>query len=113
MIARVWRGWTTPANADAYSQLLAGSVVPGIEARAIAGFLHIDILRRDDGDEVEFTTIMMFDSIDAIHRFAGEDATRAHIPAAARALLARFDDPSVHHKVIARRCQPEFARGRE
>lgn len=113
MIARVWRGWTTPANAEAYQHLLCTEVVPGIEVRSIAGFLQIDILRRDDGDEVEFTTIMAFDTIEAIERFMGADPTLAHVPDAARALLARFDARAVHHQLLERRVQPELSRGRE
>ncbi len=113
MIARIWRGWTTPANADAYQHLLCTEVVPAIEARCIAGFLQIDILRRNDGEEVEFTTIMAFDTIAAIERFIGPDATLAHVPDAARALLARFDARAAHHQLLERRAQPDLARGRE
>jgi len=113
MIARVWRGWTTPANAEAYQHLLCTEVVPAIEARAIAGFLQIDILRCDDADEVRFTTVMAFDTIDAIERFIGPDATISHVPPAARALLAHFDAHALHHTLLERRAQPEFARGRE
>lgn len=112
MIARIWRSWTTRANADDYAKLLIVQIIPGFEARAVAGFLHIDILRREIGDETEFTTIMMFDSIEAVKRFAGDDATLANVPEAARAMLARFDDHVIHHDVLDRRCQPEHARGR-
>ena len=112
MIARIWHGWTTRANADAFAKLLIEVVVPGFEARAVAGFLHIDLLRRDAGDEVEFTTIMIFDSIEAVKRFAGDDATVALVPDAARALLARFDDRVVIHDVLGSRGEPEHARGR-
>jgi len=111
--ARVWRGWTTPENADAYQRLLLTEVIPGIEARGIAGLLQIDVLRRDDGDSVEFTTIMAFDSIEAIERFVGPDATLAYVPPAARALLARFDTRAVHHDLLDRRSQPDLARGRQ
>lgn len=113
MIGRVWRGWTTPANAEAYQHLLCTEVIPAIEARSIAGLLQIDVLRFDQPDEVEFTTVLAFDSIEAVHRFIGDDATIAHVPAAARALLARFDEHAVHHHFIERRIQPELARGRE
>jgi hypothetical protein len=41
MICRVWRGWTTPENADAYERIVRGEVIPGIEARLIPGFRHI------------------------------------------------------------------------
>lgn len=105
MICRVWRGWTTPQNADAYQRIVLGEVIPGIEERRIPGFRHIDVLRRDSGAEVEFTTLMWFDSLDSVRAFMGEDYSVSHVPAAARAVLARFDERAAHCEVIDRRPQ--------
>jgi antibiotic biosynthesis monooxygenase (ABM) superfamily enzyme len=105
VICRLWRGWTTHDNADAYESVVRGEVIPGIEARRIPGFRHIDLMRRDLGDEVEFQTLMWFDSLDAIKDFMGEDYAASHVPAAARAVLNRFDDQSAHYEVIDRRPQ--------
>jgi len=60
---RVWHGWTTPENADKYQNLLHDEVFPGIEAKKIPGYRSIELFRRDKGDEVEFVTIMTFDSL--------------------------------------------------
>ncbi|MGE3190278.1 MAG: antibiotic biosynthesis monooxygenase [Vicinamibacterales bacterium] len=98
MITRVWRGWTTPANADAYETLLIDEIFPGIAARNVPGFLDISLGRRVAGDEVEFVTIMWFDSLDAVRGFAGEQYEVAVVPPAARALLARFDERSAHYE---------------
>ena len=106
MICRQWRGWTTPANADPYEQVVRGDVIPGIEARRIPGFRHIDLMRRDIGDEVEFQTLMWFDSLDAIVAFMGDDYAVSHVPAAAQAVLKRFDSHAAHYEVIDRREQP-------
>lgn len=105
MICRLWRGWTTPANADAYEAVVRGEVIPGIEARRIPGFQHIDLMRREVGDEVEFVTIMWFDDLESIKAFMGEEYDVAHVPAAAQAVLARFDERSAHYDVIDRREQ--------
>jgi antibiotic biosynthesis monooxygenase (ABM) superfamily enzyme len=105
MICRLWRGWTTPANADAYEAVVRGEVIPGIEARRIPGFQHIDLMRREVGDEVEFATIMWFDDLESIKAFMGEAYDVAHVPAAARAVLARFDERSAHYEVVDRRPQ--------
>ncbi len=105
MICRIWRGWTTPANADAYESVVRGEVIPGIEARHIAGFRHIDLMRRDLGDEVEFVTLMWFDDIDSVKAFVGDDYEVSHVPAAAQAVLARFDERSSHYEVLDRRPQ--------
>jgi antibiotic biosynthesis monooxygenase (ABM) superfamily enzyme len=105
MICRVWRGWTTRENAEAYEHVVRGEVVPGIEARRIPGFRHIDLMKRDLGEEVEFQTLMWFDSFDAIEAFMGEDYSMSHVPTAARAVLERFDERAVHYEVIDRREQ--------
>ena len=103
MIARLWHGWTTPENADAYEDLLKKQIFPGILARNIAGFQKIELLRRAAGDEVEFITLMYFSSLDAIRSFAGEDYEAAVVPPAARAVLSRFDAHSVHYEVREQR----------
>lgn len=105
MICRLWRGWTTLDNADPYERIVRGEVIPAIEARAIPGFRHIDLMKRDLGDEVEFQTLMWFDSLDAIRAFMGEDYAVSHVPAGARAVLKRFDSRAAHFEVIDRRPQ--------
>lgn len=103
MICRIWHGWTTPQNADAYETLLRSEIFTGIVQRHISGFREIQLLRRDVPGEVEFVTTMWFDSLDAVAEFAGADYERAVVPPAARALLARFDDRSAHYDVRERR----------
>src|SRR3982751_6722350 len=105
MICRVWRGWTLPENAGAYERIVRGEVIPGIEARKIAGFRHIDLMKRDLEGEVEFQTLMWFDSLEAIKAFIGEDYSLSHVPAAARAVLKSFDERAAHYEVIDRREQ--------
>jgi len=99
MISRIWHGWTVPANADAYEALLKSEIFTGIQNRNISGYRGIHLLRRDVGDEVEFITIMWFDSLEAVRIFAGEDYEVAVVPPKARALLARFDARSQHYAV--------------
>jgi hypothetical protein len=82
-----------------------GEVIPGIEARRIPDFRHIDLLRQELGNEVEFTTLMWFDSLDNVGAFMGEDYSVSHVPSAARAVLARFDERAAHCEVIDRRPQ--------
>jgi hypothetical protein len=100
MICRIWHGWTTPENAAAYERLLRTEVFAGIARRAIAGYRGIQLLRRDLATEVEFVTVMWFDSLAAVRAFAGEDHEAAVVPPAARALLSRFDERSAHYSVL-------------
>jgi len=101
MISRIWHGWAMPQNADAYEALLKSEIFVGIADRQITGFRGIHLLRRDLGREVEFITIMWFDSLDAVRAFAGEDYEAAVVPPKARALLSRFDERSQHYEVRA------------
>ena len=101
MISRIWHGWTTPENADAYEALLRGEIFGGIQGREIPGYRGIHLLRRDHCDEVEFVTVMWFDDIEAVRSFAGEDYEVAVVPEKARAVLSRFDARSQHYEVKA------------
>jgi hypothetical protein len=105
VICRLWCGWTTPGNADAYERVVRGEVIPGIEARKIPGFRHIDLMKRNCGDEIEFQTLMWFDSVDSIKAFVGEDYSVSHVPPNARAVLSRFDGRAAHFEVLDRREQ--------
>jgi heme-degrading monooxygenase HmoA len=99
MIGRIWHGWAEPGKADAYESLLKEEIFLGIRDRQIAGFREIQLFRRNLGAEVEFITIMWFDSLDAVRAFAGEDYEAAVVPPKARALLSRFDERSQHYEV--------------
>lgn len=103
MIVRIWHGWTTPDNADRYEALLKEEIFVGIQNRRIRGFRGIRLLRRDVGHEVEFVTVMTFESLDAVREFAGEDYEVAVVPQGARAVLARFDARSQHYDLRADR----------
>ena len=98
-ICRIWHGWTSPADADAYEQLLRTEIFESIAARGIRGYQGIELLRRPGADGVEFVTLMWFESLDAVRDFAGADYEVAVVPAAARALLQRFDARSAHYEV--------------
>jgi antibiotic biosynthesis monooxygenase (ABM) superfamily enzyme len=104
LICRLWCGWTTPENADAYDWSVRGEV-PGIEARRIPGYRHIDLMKRDLGEEVEFQTCMWFESLDAVKAFVGENYSVSHVLAQARAVHSRSDHRAAHDEVIDRREQ--------
>lgn len=98
MTSRLWHGWTTPANADAYETLLRNEVLPGIHR--VHGFKGAQVLRRDVKDEVEFVTITLFDSLDAVREFAGETYEVAVILPEAHRLLSHFDPRSAHYETM-------------
>lgn len=109
MISRIWHGWTTPANANAYERLLREEIFVGIQNRNIGGFRSIQLLRREVGGEVEFVTIMLFDSLDGVREFAGADYEACVVPDKARAVLSRFDQRSQHYELLVERRAPARA----
>jgi heme-degrading monooxygenase HmoA len=102
VIARIWRGWTIPENADAYQRIVSREVLPGIAARGLDGYHGAYLLRRELAGEVEFATILLFDSLEQVRAFAGEDYEAAYVPPKARAVLARFDERSAHYETLLR-----------
>src|SRR5262245_28794240 len=98
MISRLWHGWTRPGDdADRYEELLRNTILPGI--RRVPGYRGAYLMRRDDSGETEFVTLTLFDSMEAVRAFAGEDYARAVIHREARPLLTRFDERSAHYSV--------------
>lgn len=99
MLARIWHGWTTHENADAYENLLRTEIFTDIEQKGVPGYTGIQLLRRPHPEEVEFVTIMWFESWQSIKAFAGEDFETAYVPPKARAVLKRFDARSQHYEL--------------
>jgi heme-degrading monooxygenase HmoA len=98
MITRMWRGWTADANADAYERFLRSELFP--EVAKLPGFLGARILRRRVEGEQEFVTLTMFESLDAVRAFAGEDYETPVIEPEAQRLLSRYEDRAVHYATV-------------
>jgi heme-degrading monooxygenase HmoA len=88
------------------TSLVAATVLPGIAARDLHGYQGAYLLRREVAAGVEFSTIMLFDSLDDVRAFAGEDYEAAHVPEQARAVLSHFDERSAHYEMLL---QPDLA----
>ena len=99
MIARIWHGWTKPENAKTYEEMLRDEIFPSIAARNIKGYHGAELLIREDGAEVEFVTLLRFNSMDAVKEFAGADESRQVIYPKAEALLTRMDERSRHYRI--------------
>jgi antibiotic biosynthesis monooxygenase (ABM) superfamily enzyme len=97
MITRIWHGWTLLEDADTYEDLLRTEILPGIAAKEIPGYRGVHLLRRDVAGEVEFITVMWFDSLDSVRSFMGDDYEVAYVPDSARKVLARFDERAQHY----------------
>jgi heme-degrading monooxygenase HmoA len=97
MIARYWRGWTTPQNADAYEQLLRDKVLPGLQK--IEGYQGGHVLRRELEGETEFVVVNFFVSLEAVKAFAGADYDVPVFEPEARELLSKAEPKALHYEV--------------
>lgn len=97
MVARIWHGYTKPHLADAYEALAKPELLPGLSN--VSGFRGSYLLKRAVGNEVEFTTIILMDSIDSIKAIIGPDYEKAVIPEERRRFLLHYDEKATHHEV--------------
>jgi len=102
-IKRVWHGWTTKENADSYQSILQNEVIPGIEAKNIPGLKKFEILRIELEDEVEFVTMITFDTLQDVIAFQGEDYQKSYVPYAAHKVLKKWDPETLHYDLIETR----------
>lgn len=105
MITRIWHGYATSENADAYEAITKGETFVNIIKRNIPGLRKIELYRRDQSTEVEFITIMWFDSLEAVRAYAGENYERAVVPTKAQAYLSHFDEVTRHYAVVDQAAQ--------
>jgi hypothetical protein len=99
MIARHWRGWTQPQDADAYESLLKEKVLPSL--KEIKGYQGGYVLRNTGAREVEFVVVNFFDSLDAVRRFAGPNYNVPVFEPEARRLLKKIEPLAMHYEVRA------------
>ena len=92
MIVRMWRGQAKAANAEAYERFVTTKVFA--ELPAIPGHRGAYLLKRpiENGNEVEFVAVTLWESLASIRVFAGEAIDRAVVEPEARAVLSDFDD---------------------
>ena len=97
MISRQWRGIAKPGRAADYIQHLQSETFPGLAK--LPGFIRAAVLKRETGESIEFQIMTEWESLDAIHAFAGADISLAVVPEAARDLLSSYDDYVVHYEI--------------
>ena len=102
-VKRIWHGWTTPGNAESYEELLHKEIFPGIEAKEIEGYRCVEVFRRDLDTEVEFVTIMTFDTLKSVIDFQGKDYEKCYVPDSAQKVLKRWDKVAVHFEAVEKR----------
>jgi heme-degrading monooxygenase HmoA len=100
LIARVWHGSTRQDDAERYAAYLARTGLH--DCRATAGNRGVYVLRRVRNDRAEFTFVSLWESLDAIRRFAGEDYEKARYYPEDRKYLLELEPFVEHYEVVAR-----------
>ena len=98
MIGRLWHGKTKTENAANYENVLRTLVLPELEE--IPGCKGAYVLRRNVDDGVEFITLTLFESLDAVKSFAGENYKQAVILPEAQALLSTHEPTAAHYEIV-------------
>ena len=98
VIARIWKGWTTHENASIYEELFKNTVLPKV-TQGLDGYVSTNLLRREIGENVEFTTVFWFESLDAVKNFAGPNFEQAVVPEQVKALMSDYEETVHHHDV--------------
>jgi uncharacterized protein len=99
-ILRMWKGQAAPEQADKYVQHVTHNVFP--ELRAIAGHRGAYLLRRAVNGAVEFVVLTLWDSMDAVRKFAGTKPEKAVVAPQAQTLLSSFDNFVSHYEIVHR-----------
>ena len=98
MIARHWRGLVKRERADAYIEHLQSQTLPQLVQ--LDGFMDAKVLRRDLPQGVEFLVVTIWESLDAIRAFAGNDVESAVVPPKARDMMIEYDRTARHYEVV-------------
>ena len=99
MVARIWHGRTKREDAAAYESMLKPELLPGVGK--VEGFHHSYLLRRNVGEEVEFVTVMFWDSIESIQALTGPDYETSIIPEDRKKYLSSHDPKATHYEVVS------------
>jgi len=98
MIERHWSGIVRAGRADDYVRHLEGETFPTL--RALPGFVRGRILRRDVGEGTEFRIVTVWESLDAVRAFAGDEVELAVVPELVQRMMVRFDPRVTHYAAV-------------
>jgi hypothetical protein len=96
----MWHGWTKPENADAYENYLKDELFPSVQRElGKSGYRGYHVLRLKQQHEVEFVTLVWFESMQAVQAFAGQDCETPVISPKAKSLLSHYQDRCQHYEL--------------
>ena len=97
MISRHWTGIARREDADRYFRHLESETFPKLAS--LVGFAGASILRRDVASGTEFRVITVWESLQAIEAFSGENIDAAVVPAEVQAMMVEFDRRVAHYEI--------------
>ncbi len=99
MIARYWSGDVPASRADDYQLYLEKTGIRDLNATP--GNRGVYVLRRTEGDRTRFVFVSLWDSLDAIRAFAGDDVEKARYYPEDREFLLEMSPRVTHYEVAA------------
>jgi len=97
MISRHWKGIAKPDEAETYITHLKTDTFPKLSE--IDGFIEASILKRAVAQGTEFLIVTVWESIEAIERFAGVPADVAVVPEVVQAMMVEYDKNVSHYEI--------------
>ncbi len=99
MIARTWTGRTKAEDAEAYTKVVLDTGI--VDLKATPGNRGTLLLRRTDAEEAEFVLISLWDSLESIKAFAGEEVDLARYYPEDDPYLLEKAEKVVHYDVVS------------
>jgi heme-degrading monooxygenase HmoA len=96
-VARIWKGRTLTSKADEYQRYLDTGIT---KVRSTPDNRGVSVLRRSEGDQTEFLVLSVWESVDAIKKFAGEDYRKAVLLPRDREYLLEVEPNVLHYEII-------------
>jgi heme-degrading monooxygenase HmoA len=100
MIVRMWHGRVPTSKADAYREFTVGRAIP--DYRSVPGNISVHVLERREGDVTHFVTLTLWESLEAIRAFAGEDEEKAKYYPEDADFLLEYEPRATHYEVVGK-----------
>ena len=98
MIARLWHGRTRLSDADTYAEFMRERAAP--DYGSVEGLERLYFLRRDEGDVAHFLLVTLWDSMESVRQFAGDEPEKAKYYPEDDDFLLEKEETSALYKVF-------------
>lgn len=98
MILRTWHGRTKLSDADAYEIFMNERAAP--DYGSVDGLVQLFFTRRNEGDVAHFLLVTVWENMEAVKAFAGDDPAKAKYYPEDDMYLLEKEDCSLNHQIF-------------